>query len=46
MKIENIHEAKAFIFFLTQERVRHLEDIEAIDNKIKKVTNDWDFWIL
>ena len=40
MELETISEAKAFIFFLTQERVRHMEDIAQIDAKIKKVTND------
>ena len=45
MEIENIHEAKAFVFFLTQERTRHQVDIEQIDDKIRKVTLVWDFWI-
>lgn len=45
MELETILEAKAFIFFLSQERVRHMDDIAQIDAKIKKVTNDWDFWV-
>ena len=33
----NIHERKAFLIFLKLEKIRHMDDINAIDNTIARL---------
>lgn len=45
MKIENIHEAKAFYIFLNMEKLRHERDIEQIKTDINYLLSDWDLHV-